>query len=834
MKKFWSLVVAVLLLTALVAAFSTTAYAEGDYSWSYDSATKTLTIGPDETGWIGTASTAASYRYPWESEVALAEVEHLVVEEGTLYLGKFVMGRLKTSLVDISLPSTLKIVYPYNFYQCTGLQSIDYAGSPEMFAEVEVYSTSNSAYNAALVNATGLSGDCSAAEANVSYFLNKNTGVLTFSGTGAMAEFSQRGTPWYDYASSIKSVDIGNGITTIGKWSLAYLSEMTELSVPFTMQTVGAYSLANTSKLANIYYAGSPASYGKIEVYDHTYTANFKNTPVSYGSQDVINGTISGSNLTWSVDLASGLLTVEGDGAFPDLARKADAPWFDCADFITSLYIGDGVTSLGVRSFTALRNITSVSLPASLTYVANISFGNAWKIETVEYRGSVAQLGGLEIHISYNTPLINAYYSCTGTSAETVVGGSMGMTEWSFDTTTGTLTISGTGAMPAYGAKSSIPWYAYRQFITDIVVEEGVTAVGKWAFGALENIESVTLPCTVKNVNAYAFANAAKLSVYNYSGSTASYSITVDDIYNSYFSALTPAYGTDDVYSETVGNITWTIDFAAKSLTVEGEGAIEDYAKKYNTPWNVFAVDIKTLAIGDGITSLGKWSFGSLSLLTSVELPASVTHIGDRAFANSRKLATVTFNGTEEQYNAIVIDGIYNENFTNVTPEFVETEPPAEPDATTYTLKADGTYELTKYVITDGLDVKIPLAYNGKAVTSIADNVFAGMPITSVIIPCSVETIGASAFEGCTALTSVKVLSGTPEISADMLLDIYENSGAQTTEELQGLIALAQSDNLAAIGDRAFYGCSALSSLTLPDKAITIGADAFAGTAFEQ
>ncbi|MDR2138716.1 MAG: leucine-rich repeat domain-containing protein [Tannerella sp.] len=71
--------------------------------------------------------------------------------------------------------------------------------------------------------------------------------------------------------------------------------------------------------------------------------------------------------------------------------------------------------------------------------------------------------------------------------------GTTGSLTWSFSG--GTLTVSGTGPMPDYDYKSGAsPWYAHRENITSVSIENGVTGIGDYAFGSCYNLPSVTIP----------------------------------------------------------------------------------------------------------------------------------------------------------------------------------------------------------------------------------------------------------------------------------------------------------------------------------------------------
>ncbi len=93
----------------------------------------------------------------------------------------------------------------------------------------------------------------------------------------------------------------------------------------------------------------------------------------------------------------------------------------------------------------------------------------------------------------------------------------------------------------------------------------------------------------------------------------------------------------------------------------------------------------------------------------------------------------------------------------------------------------------------------IPATYSGKAVTAIADEAFAGnTSIKDVFIPATVKTVGASAFDGCTALETV---------------------------------TFGDNPVLESIGAGAFAGCTALTEFTVPANVTGIGGGVFAGCA---
>ena len=83
---------------------------------------------------------------------------------------------------------------------------------------------------------------------------------------------------------------------------------------------------------------------------------------------------------------------------------------------------------------------------------------------------------------------------------------------WTFVESTGTLTISGSGAMTDFANNRAIPWYAYINSIEKVIIENGVTTIGRCAFYLCNNISSVTIPNSVTNISDYSFFSCNNIS----------------------------------------------------------------------------------------------------------------------------------------------------------------------------------------------------------------------------------------------------------------------------------------------------------------------------------
>ena len=89
---------------------------------------------------------------------------------------------------------------------------------------------------------------------------------------------------------------------------------------------------------------------------------------------------------------------------------------------------------------------------------------------------------------------------------------------WSFDSSSGTLTISGTGEMNNYDLNvsstgSSAPWIDdFSNQIEQVIIEDGVISIGNWAFYPCENLIFLTIPNSITSIGAYAFTGCISLA----------------------------------------------------------------------------------------------------------------------------------------------------------------------------------------------------------------------------------------------------------------------------------------------------------------------------------
>lgn len=412
------------------------------------------------------------------------------------------------------------------------------------------------------------------------------------------------------------------------------------------------------------------------------------------------------------------------------------------------------------------------------------------------------------------------------------VGGDLNSSiSWSLNAS-GELRITGRGTMPNWDAIGATPWYEYNPSIKTVVIGSGITSIGNHSFQCLEHLENIEIPNTVKTIGEAAFNGCNKLKYVNIPDSVTTIkehafmncgvtSITIgiglttientafdiNDVKTVYYmggldkwNTITGRYYLNDDYLIYVvekglcGNeLLWRID-SANTLTVQGNGAMPNWTKASDVPWDKYRSSIRSIAVEQGITNIGNYAFQNCkyaspitipntvtnigdfafngcsyfesiilpdsltsigyygfqgcSKLKSINIPSSVTNIGNCAFANCSNLATITIPDTVGVFERHAFEGTaYYNNSNNWSNNVLYLGK--------HLLTAKDTLS-GSYTIKSGTQTISPQAFYGCT------------KMTSVTIPTSVRDIGYTAFYRCTALTTVKIPSGITKIPKSM------------------------------------------------------------------
>lgn len=225
-------------------------------------------------------------------------------------------------------------------------------------------------------------------------------------------------------------------------------------------------------------------------------------------------------------------------------------------------------------------------------------------------------------------------------------------------------------------------------------------------------------------------------------------------------------------------NLTWI--FQDSTLTISGSGAMTDWSLSQNAPWYAYRSSIKKVILPEGLTYVGEHAF-TRCCMDSINIPNSVMSIGYGAFYSCRQLTSITIPKNVQNIGKWAFGSCTN--------------------MTTVTLNSNS------------------MVSKSYSATNNFGTIF-GSQVTKYVIGDSITNIGDSAFYDCSNITSVTLNSDSlVSQTYSSQYNLGRTFGRQVSEIIIG-------EQVTRIGNYAFHGCVNLTSLTIPNSIVKIGASA--------
>ena len=360
--------------------------------------------------------------------------------------------------------------------------------------------------------------------------------------------------------------------------------------------------------------------------------------------------------------------------------------------------------------------------------------------------------------------------------------------------------------------------------LTDITIHDNVQKIG-WAAFAGCAFKSIVIPKNVVSISAEVLIGCRFLEEIIVENGNSAYNDAGNCLIETKSKTLIAGCKNSVIPAD--GSVTSISNYAFAhydiiSITIpEGVTSIGD-AAFYNCE------SLTSIVIPEGVTSIGQDAFRECSLLTSIIIPDSVTSIGSSAFSECSSLtiyceASSKPSGWSSYWNNGKLSVVWDCNNNEVADDgniyYIHS-------GIRYALK-EGEATVAKQPISLSGEIVLPesVVYNGSTynVTSISSSAFSDCgSLTSIVIPKGVTSIGDGAFNDCSKLESITVEQGNHS-AGNCLIETESKTlivGCKNS-------VIPDDGSVTSICNYAFYNCSSLTSITIPEGVTNIGDYAF-------
>ena len=382
-----------------------------------------------------------------------------------------------SSVVSVNIPSTVRSIGDWAFAECTELTAITLPADLKTIGE------------GAFEGCTKLAkADMTKATALETIGNNAFRGCTVLGNVSLPSTLTTVGNAAFWGCEAMTEVTFPDGLVTIGELAYYDCKALTAVSIPDSVAVVGNWAFGECDSLVYNVYAGD----------DENNAANY------LGSKE--------NPYAW-------LISVEDTSA------------------VTECVIHEDTKGLYGSAFARCNKLVSVDIPEGVVYVGELTFAECDKLTSVSFPKSVAAIGK-------NAIPTKTVVHCEGDTVahEYAMDAYSHVVSWdisadkkddvtaSYDSVTKTLTIEGKGAMVNWEDDLLVPWMkAYNKHIQFVVIGEGVTNVGGYAFQRYEYLKSVVIPTSVTEIGKEIIKGCNALEVIYFGGTQEMYDVMLDE-----------------------------------------------------------------------------------------------------------------------------------------------------------------------------------------------------------------------------------------------------------------------------------------------------------------
>jgi hypothetical protein len=769
------------------------------------------------------------------------------------------------SLTSITIPNSVTSIERNTFQNCSGLTSVtigngvtsigDYAfdGCTNLFSLTIpscLTSIGKGAFNSTALN------NVKVVVMDYSEFCNNNIFQL-FNNTNFYADFSFPIKLLDNDGNEITEYVIPENVTSIGAKAFANCSNLTSVILGSQLTNIGEYAFFGCSNLTSIIIPNSVTNIGEFAFMG---CSALTSATIGNGLTSIKAGTFCGCIGLNTVQIPNSITNIEDGSSSYNLtgyhSYGGSFGAFSGCSGLTSVTIGSGVTHIGNDAFSGCSNLTSVKMGKNVSSLGGNAFFGCASLTSITLPNTLESIGNstfaetginsITIPNSVTTIGAGAFYGCSSLTSITIPNSVTTLGGGAFQDCRGlTSVIIGNSVTGLENAT-----FQGCSSLTTITIPNSVTTLedgeySQWrksgVFYGCTNLNNVTIGSGVTHIGSNAFYDCGNLSFVKMGEN-------VSSIGDNAF------YGCNSLNSTTLPN---TLESLGYNVFPYSMKSIELPDAFTVIPEGLFSSNnFQYIKLGNNVKSIGKNAFGSYDPVIEISTSTPPTIASD-AFPNVEYLSDLTVIVPDAKAeNAYKKKAVWEDmtfaNQSNISEVTVDTPGDLSFELITECnmmpakvvgLKVNGTInadDFTQMLV--NMKSLLRLDLSDCEITEIPDNALKDKAqLRELTLPATLQTIGESAFQGCTFLTELSMQNGLQSIGKNAFRDCTYLTGELTlplTVTSIGESAFVGTaytsvklpSALKTIGDNAFNNLSIEQRLVLPNRMNSIGASAFAGT----